>query len=240
MKYDSPEQRTPDLSRAANYYRKACDLGNPAACDNLGLMHSRGEAVPKNAELAFKLFSKACEAGYPNACLHLGRAHETGSGTPASADQAARYYASVCATDPAARKGYPLVEKAVAVACFNLGSMKLRGLGIPIDIGEGRRLVKLGCIRGNADSCTAWGVALTQAWGSEPADLKRAAELYQRGCEGGSVDGCYNLAVAYRDGDGLQRNQQRADETFSKACSMGLAAACDPSRSSDLGFGSRK
>jgi len=234
VKYDSPEQRTPDLARAADYYRKACDLGNPTACDNLGLMHSKGEAVPKDAELAFKLFGKGCEAGYPNACFHLGRAHQTGSGTPASAVQAARYYARVCAADPAARPDNPVVAKTVAIACFDLGSMKLRGLGIPVDIGEGRRLVELGCTRGNADSCTTWGVALTQAWGSVPADLERAAELYRRGCEGGSVDGCYNLAVAYRDGDGLPRNPQRADETFAKACALGLAAACTRSKAPDV------
>jgi uncharacterized protein len=162
VKYDSPETRTPDLGRAASYYRKACDLGNPTACDNLGSMHSKGDGVPKDAELAFTLYSKGCEAAYPVACFHVARAHETGSGTPARADKAAHLYDGVCATDSKARTGYPSVEKAVAAACFNLGTMKFRGLGVPADIPEGRRLFELGCTRGNADSCTAWGVALQQ------------------------------------------------------------------------------
>jgi uncharacterized protein len=239
VKYDSPEKRTPDLGRAASYYRKACDLGNPTACDNLGSMHSKGDAVPRNAELAFTLFSKGCEAEYPVACFHVARAHETGSGTPASADKAAHLYEGVCATDPKARTGYPTVEKAVAAACFNLGVMKLQGLGVPADIREGRRLVELGCTRGNADSCTAWGLALGQASGSEPADAKRAAELFQQGCDRGSLDGCYNLALAYRDGDGMPRNNARAEEIFSKACSMGSDPACHQSQASDrLGSGS--
>jgi uncharacterized protein len=223
VKYDSPKHRTPDPGRAASYYRKACDLGSPTACDNLGSMYSNGDGVPRNAELAFTLYSKGCEAEYPVACFHVARAHETGRGTPASVDKAAHFYEGVCATDPTNRTGYPTVEEAVATACFNLGTMKLRGLG---DIREGRRLVELGCTRGNADSCTAWGVALGQGLGSEPADAKRAAELFQRGCESGSLDGCYNLALAYRDGDGVPRNKLRADEIFSKACAMGSDAAC--------------
>lgn len=230
VKYDSPEKGMPDLGRAADYYRKACDLGNPTACDNLGLMHFEGDAVPQNAELAFTLYSKACETGYPTACFHVARAHETGSGTPASANKAAQLYETVCATDPTARTGNPAVEKAVATACFNLGAMKLREPGGPADIREGRRLVELGCMRGIADSCTAWGVALAQGSLSEPKDAKRAAGLFQQGCDLGSLVGCYNLALAYRDGEGIPRNKLRAEEILSKACSVGSDVACDEVR----------
>ena len=218
VKYDSPEDRAPDLPRAADYYRKACDLGNPTGCDNLGLMHAKGEGVPKDPVKAFKLYNKGCQTGYPMACFHVGRARETGTGTQPDPAAAATHYGKVCASD---------LEKAAAVACFNLGAMKLRGLGVAVDVKEGLRLVELGCKRGNGDSCTTWGVALGNGMGSEPPNLKRAAELFQQGCDVGSLDGCFNLALAYRGGDGVTKSKEQARELLFAACAKGSQASCD-------------
>jgi TPR repeat protein len=48
-----------DLKRAATYYRKACDLGHPLGCREVGGMYRDGVGVPKDADRAGELLNKA-------------------------------------------------------------------------------------------------------------------------------------------------------------------------------------
>jgi TPR repeat protein len=50
-----------DLRRAATYYRKACDLGHPLGCRELGIMHRDGFGVAKDADIAGQMLKKADE-----------------------------------------------------------------------------------------------------------------------------------------------------------------------------------
>jgi TPR repeat protein len=57
-----------DATRAAEYFGKACALGNPVACYNLGLMHHHGAGVEKDLHFAFHCLSRACGRGVDVAC----------------------------------------------------------------------------------------------------------------------------------------------------------------------------
>jgi TPR repeat protein len=48
-----------DPRRAATYYRKACDLGHPLGCRELGIMYRDGVSVPKDVDRAGELLKKA-------------------------------------------------------------------------------------------------------------------------------------------------------------------------------------
>ena len=61
--------RTPET--AAGYYRKACDFGYLPSCTNLGLMHLRGIAMPRDEAKGRALIQQACSGGYAGACREL-------------------------------------------------------------------------------------------------------------------------------------------------------------------------
>lgn len=99
-------------------YRKAAEIGNTAAQNNLGLMYSKGEGVPKNAVQAVAWYRKAAEKREAAAQTNLGWMYEKGEGVPKDAVQAVAWYRK------AAEQGY-------AKAQFNLGVMYVTGKGVP-------------------------------------------------------------------------------------------------------------
>jgi TPR repeat protein len=50
-----------DLTRAASYFRKACDNGHPLGCREAGTMYRDGFGVPKDANRATQLLRRADE-----------------------------------------------------------------------------------------------------------------------------------------------------------------------------------
>ena len=48
-------------SKAADYYRKACDLGYGVGCYNLGISYYNGEGVKQSYSEAKKFYGKACD-----------------------------------------------------------------------------------------------------------------------------------------------------------------------------------
>ena len=62
------------------------------------------------------------------------------------------------------------------------------------------------CIYGNADITTFEGA--------------------KKACEDGIGEGCHNLGVRYVNGQGVEQNQQKANEFFGKACDSGIAGGC--------------
>ncbi len=51
-------------SDAVDYLRKACDVDNPMALTNLGMLYHFGQVVPKDMDHAAQLYERACEQGY--------------------------------------------------------------------------------------------------------------------------------------------------------------------------------
>ncbi|GAA7137477.1 hypothetical protein VN1277_01270 [Helicobacter pylori] len=57
-----------DLTKASQYYSKACDLNDKFVCSWLGAMQYQGKVVVKNEKQAMKKFEKACKLGYKEVC----------------------------------------------------------------------------------------------------------------------------------------------------------------------------
>ena len=54
-----------------------------------------------------------------------------------------------------------------------------------------------------------------------------AAAAYQTACEGGYALACSELAVMYRDGAGVVKDESRAVEFFRQACDRDYAPGCE-------------
>ena len=69
-----------DLQQAADWYRKAVDLGNLTAMNNLAFMYKIGRGVDKDLRIATSLFYPRARLGRRPAMCNLGYAYETGEG----------------------------------------------------------------------------------------------------------------------------------------------------------------
>lgn len=57
-----------NLTKAAYFYSKACDLKEGMGCGNLGVLYYNGDGVKRDSKKADQYFSKACKLGNQEAC----------------------------------------------------------------------------------------------------------------------------------------------------------------------------
>ncbi len=57
-----------DPSKAAVYYDKGCEGGEPSGCANLALLYRDGTGVPADRDKAAELLARACRLGDAAAC----------------------------------------------------------------------------------------------------------------------------------------------------------------------------
>ncbi|EJB26041.1 beta-lactamase hcpB [Helicobacter pylori CPY6271] len=60
-----------NLTKATQFYSKACELNYKFGCSWLGAMQYQGKGVVKNEKQVMKKFEKACKLGYKKACEML-------------------------------------------------------------------------------------------------------------------------------------------------------------------------
>lgn len=53
-----------------------------------------------------------------------------------------------------------------------------------------------------------------------------ARRLWQQGCEAGSAQDCYELAIVYRDGEGVEPDRARYLQLLASACEQDVPSAC--------------
>jgi len=71
-----------NYANAATHFQKACDSGNPAACEKLGEMHAAGKGVAKNAANSEKFYEKACKNGMSKHCKTTQKSQNKGKTEP--------------------------------------------------------------------------------------------------------------------------------------------------------------
>lgn len=113
-------------------------------------------------------------------------------------------------------------EKKPAEACLRAGDLLFAQVGCR---DEGLARYEQGCKRGVLRACSKLGFRLVEA-SREPAQVKRALELFTRACDGGDPLGCSNLASFTWDGEGVAKDAKKAAQYAEKACTGGDAFGC--------------
>lgn len=187
-------------------YRIACDGGNVEACDYLAGMMLDGIGGPADPQAAARLFDRACIGAYADSCVHLawmgrgdrgrepllwleracelddracvvlGEVHEEGLVDGAKLANAADAYQRGCAADE-------------PDACYRLGGMFTRGVGVKHDDAAAARLFQVACEANHADACAALWRAYDKGIGVE-ADATTATHYRNRGCLLGATAVC--------------------------------------------------
>lgn len=112
---------TADPARAAYWYRRAAEAGDPRAQYNLGLMLKLGLGVSRDYDQALVWLRRAAERGSGEACFVLGNMARLGQGMPLDLKVATDWYRR------AAERGHPASQHALA-------NMYGNGVGGGIDL----------------------------------------------------------------------------------------------------------
>jgi TPR repeat protein len=84
-----------DYSAAADWFRKAADLGHAGAQNSFGYSYYYGEGVSRDYVEAVTWFRRAAEQGHAGAQINLGHAYYHGEGVSTDYTQAALWYTTV-------------------------------------------------------------------------------------------------------------------------------------------------
>ena len=75
--------------------------------------------------------------------------------------------------------------------------------------------------------CFDLGVVYRDGLGGVAVDKARAATYFESGCNGGNAYGCANLADLLEYGDGVPKDEKRADDLLHRACAGGHQRSCE-------------
>jgi uncharacterized protein len=84
-----------DLTKSAEWHRRAAEQGHDKAQAMLGLFYSTGQGVPKNQDEAIKWWRQSAAQGNADGRFNLGMAYWRGEGVPQDFDKAAVLFRKV-------------------------------------------------------------------------------------------------------------------------------------------------
>jgi hypothetical protein len=175
-----------------DWLRRAAELGNVVAEQQLAECYAAGEGVVQNDTLAAAWYRKAAEKGDHRAQHVLGFYCDRGKGVPQDINEAVRWYRA------SAEHGY-------APAQFNLGCCYLNGSGVEQDDVEASKWFQMAASRELADAQCNLGVCYFEGRGV-PQDYTQAAEYYRKAANQGYAQAQYNLATCCCDGLGVSQD----------------------------------
>ena len=135
-----------------------------AAQYNMGLMHVKGEGVPKDESEAALSFRKAADQGHAEAQHNLGIMLANGTGVPKDQFEAVEWYRRAA-------------DQGLAAAQFQLGVHLLGGAGVPKDAREAAEWYRGAAVQGTRRhsstwrSCTTRERASPRTWGKPTAGI---------------------------------------------------------------------
>ncbi len=138
-----------DYITAAELFKKACDSGYAAGCNNLGVLYESGQGVSRNYSMAVKLFEKACEKSVNNGVCYkfvglFNIMYTTNIGTKQDYSFDAKIFKEYCNSNN---------NEKIAIGCNNLGLLYINGEGVKRNYAIAGRLFRKACNSGNDDAC---------------------------------------------------------------------------------------
>ena len=122
------------------YAEKACNLNSGGACNNLGVVWSKGKIGPVDLAKGNAYYRKACELSHGLGCFNFASMLRLGEGVAVDLKLAFENYSRAC--DLAEGKG-----------CTELGIMYYEGKGAPKNILMTKTLFEKGCKLGSGQAC---------------------------------------------------------------------------------------
>jgi len=193
-----------DDSLAANYYRRAADVGNIDAMAKLGLIYATGRGVPQDDAQAVIWYSKAADDGNALAMSGLGHMYfGWQGGLPRDDVQAAKWY----------RKA---ADAGNANAMANLGLMYANGRGVPQDDAQAVSWYRKAADAGDGLGMSGLGYMYRGGRGGLPRDDAQALIWFLKAADVGNADAMANLGLMYANGRGVPQDDAQAVSWYRK------------------------
>lgn len=161
-------------AKALPLYLQLAAQGNADAQFHVGLIHAKGQGIPKDDKQAVDWFRKAAEQGHREAQTKLGYMYATGKGVAQS------YISAIDWCYKAAKQGD-------VTAQYNLGLMYEQGQGVAQDNSLAISWYSMAAAQGDARSQYNLGVIYTNGTGVAKDD-KQAAVLFHKAAKQGLAE----------------------------------------------------
>jgi len=188
-----------DFEKASKVYRSNCDdYGYGKSCLKFGhysfLGKGKASANDKgDPKQAYKYYERGCDLKDPDCCLHSGLIMVSKSMTSS--------------VERDVMKGFESLTKSCKMdngtACFYLSGMHISGV-----------------LKQEKSNNTTTASPPVPSDFIVPKDMKKAFEFAARACELNNMYACANLSQMYRNGDGTEKNEKKAELFKNKALAM--------------------
>lgn len=175
-----------------------------------GCKYMNGDGVAKDPQKAVEWFKKAAEEGNIEGITALGDCYFNGVGSHVNVFEAVKLYSE------AAERGY-------ANAQLKLGILLLTGRGVTMDFKNGIAWIEKAANQGNADAQTYLGV-LYYTGDRIERDYNLAFKWFNKAA-GNNPEASYYLSRYYMEGQGVEKNKEKAIELIKDAAQGGYAEA---------------
>lgn len=183
-------------AEALTLYKRAAELGLPAAMFQTARAYDRGIGVPRDIAEAAKWYKQAAEHDHPAAMASLGTLYEFGEGVAQDLAAALRYYRLAA-------------EAGDSHGMTSLAYLYAAGKGVSRDLPLARRWYGSAAERGNTRAM--YNLALLAMRGEGGArDLGEAVRLLKSAAENGHGAAMRELAFLYDEGRGVPRSADEA------------------------------
>ncbi|MCG8419647.1 MAG: serine/threonine-protein kinase [Proteobacteria bacterium] len=245
-----------DLSKALDYYKRACDpssanqVDDVAACIGLGWMHEFGKGTPMDALTASDYYQRSCSQSSAIACIHMGFLYYTGR-IPTDKPLTKTFFDKACpGKDDAGIQ--TCIADFLQQRCSERDPRSCHRLAsyAPEDTAR-REAHEQACSLDEKQSCTVVALANAQEnpsrshkelgqlcdGGELTACLqyarndrtilpKQRVELLTKACTNNLPQACYDLANLYTRGRPIRKDSKEALRLLRKSCRLNLGAAC--------------
>ena len=179
-------------------FERECDAGNAGACFSLGEWH---QVINRDYAKAKTIFEDNCHhLKNGNSCFGLGALYAAGKGCERDLTRARELFATACAL------GHTRGCDIHGATCMD----KSKG-SPPQDFIGAEKSFTMACKKEYAPSCYRLGMMHLKGQLSKngDADAKAAHSFMKRACDLGSPNGCHTVAVMYKKGDGVVRDDRK-------------------------------
>ncbi|OJW47883.1 MAG: hypothetical protein BGO67_03060 [Alphaproteobacteria bacterium 41-28] len=204
LMYEEGQGVEKDEKEAIRLYHLAADQGHSEALSNLALMYQQGRGVKKDERKAVELYSLAVEQGQPNAQYNLALMYFKGQGVGKDEQLAVKLFKL------AAAQGVTQAEYMLSMLSAFKDNKQ--------DEYEVVRLNNLATDLGYVDGQDK--LALKEK-SQSPQKAKEDEVWLDIAAKGGDSTAQYKLALMYEEGNGVEKDLQKAIDLYRQSASQG-------------------
>lgn len=193
--------------RAAYWYEKAANSGDPLAQKQIGYFYEVGIGVPRDPVRAVRWFERAASGGLASARVNLGVAYLWGSGVPKDERYAIRLFREAA-------------DKGCGLGAAYLGDVYYFGIGAERDVAEAEHWYTVGA-RLHEPQAEFRLAGMLSAGVIPKQDYRKAAALLREAIASGSVPAEHALGLLLANHPDLAENPQEAVRLLERAAASG-------------------